>query len=1035
MTLFTKKISIPNKNKQSSSEDEEGSLKKEENNIKEEKSPLKERKNLEGKLTEIKHEGEEREAERLAEKLNLPYINLDLIPIDSNDLTILTKEKAKKGNLLVIRKAGSILQLAIKNPEDPETSQIVKELQDQGFECQLIIVSLASLRKNWARYDLITPKAVSLKGVFIIQEKELKEFEKSLQTIQELKKTISTFSTTRLLTIIMAGAIEMGASDIHFEPGKEGIRLRYRIDGLLQDITDFPTKAYRFSLSRIKTLSGMLLNVNEVSQDGRFTIKIMEDDKETLRSIDMRVSVLPSGYGESVVMRLLGLGAIELDLTDLGFGPELFEIAKGQITRPNGMVLTTGPTGSGKTTTLYACLNHINKPSTKIITVEDPIEYKLKGITQTQISKREGQTFIHALKTVVRQDPDILMIGEIRDEESANIAIQSALTGHLVFSTIHTNDAAGAVPRLIEMKIKPFLIPAALNLVIAQRLVRRLCPHCKESYEPSAELIKNTKKIFSLISPKSGVDIPKKLSTFYKAKGCKKCHGLGYQGRIGVFELFTVNDAIEKLILEQATSYELRAKAMEEGMLTLMQDVMLKVAEGVTSIEEVQRVIGSPQYIEQLYGRAIMSMLSRALVIDDEIFEWSQSIALGDEKIQEKLNQVRTDDLIKWIIAISLKLKATDIHFEAEETNLIIRLRIDGSLEKVAQIAKELFLSAVAQIKELAGMKIDVHKKAQDGRFKIECPDEQVYDTRVSVIPSGYGESVIIRLLRPDIAVLSLEQLGVRPELLKDLEEVIKSPNGIIFVTGPTSAGKTTTLYSILSQLNRPETKIFTIEDPIEYRLSGIIQTQVDREEGYTFFEALRALLRQNPNIIMVGEIRDPETAQSAVQASLTGHLVLTTLHTNSAVEAIQRLTNLNIRIGDISSSTKAIVAQRLVKKLCPHCKKEHKISPETLEKIKKELKEMPALYQKQIKEIKVYQPGKCEKCNQKGYDGQIGVFEILITDQEIKKNILSSASPEQIEELAKSKGMLTLYQDGLLKVLEGITTLEEIERVIGQRY
>jgi len=996
-------------------------------------SSLKSKEDLEKRLSEIKREEEEDKAKHLGEKLNLPYVNLDLIPVDSNDLNILAKEKSEKGNILVIRKIGKNLQLAVKNPDGSQTKEIIKELEDQGYKCSLVVVSSSSLRKKRLRYELIATKLVSIKSALVIQEEELKEFEKSLQTIQELKETINTLSTTRLLTIIMAGAIKMGASDIHFEPAKESIRLRYRIDGLLQDITDFPINAYRFSLSRIKTLSGMILNVNEISQDGRFSVKIMNKGK-SVKNIDIRVSILPSGYGESIVMRLLGLGAIELDLIDLGFGPELFEIVKGQITRPNGMVLTTGPTGSGKTTTLYACLNNVNKSSTKIITVEDPIEYRLKGITQTQISERKGQTFLQALKTVVRQDPDILMIGEIRDEESANIAIQSALTGHLVFSTIHTNDAAGAVPRLIEMKIKPFLIPAALNLVIAQRLVRRLCPHCKESYKPSAELIKSTKKIFSLISPKSGIDIPKKLSAFYKAKGCEKCYGLGYQGRIGIFELFTVNDAIEKLILKQATSYELRAKAMEEGMLTLMQDVMLKVAEGITSIEEVQRVIGSPQYIEQLYGRAIMSMLSRALVIDEEIFEWSQSIALGDEKIQEKISQARIDDLIKWIIAISLKLKATDIHFEAEETNLIIRLRIDGSLEKVAEIAKELFLSTVAQIKELAGMVIDVHKKAQDGRFKIECPDEKVYDTRVSVIPSGYGESIIIRLLRPDIAVLSLEQLGVRPELLKDLQKIIKSPNGIIFVTGPTSAGKTTTLYSIISQLNRPETKIFTIEDPIEYRLSGIIQTQIDKEEGYTFFEALRALLRQNPNIIMLGEIRDSETAQSAIQASLTGHLVLTTLHTNSAVEAIQRLTNLDIRIGDISSSTKAIVAQRLVKKLCPYCRKEQKISPETLERIEKELKQMPALYQKQIKEIKIYKPDKCEKCNQRGYKGQIGIFEILITDQEIKKSILSSASPEQIEELARNKGMLTLYQDGLLKAIEGITTLEEIERVIGQR-
>ena len=346
---------------------------------------------------------------------------------------------------------------------------------------------------------------------------------------------------------------------------------------------------------------------------------------------------------------------------------------------------------------------------------------------------------------------------------------------------------------------------------------------------------------------------------------------------------------------------------------------------------------------------------------------------------------------------------------------------------------KELFLPVVAKIKDLAGMEIDVHQRTQDGRFKIDYPDGQSYDTRISVIPSGYGESVIIRLLRSDIDVLTLKQLGLRTESLKIIQKIIKSPNGIIFVTGPTSAGKTTTLYSILSQLNRPEVKIFTIEDPIEYRLKGIIQTQINREENYTFLEALRALLRQNPNIIMIGEIRDKETAQAAIQASLTGHLVLTTLHTNSAVEAVQRLNTLSIGVDDISSSLRAIIAQRLVRKLCQKCKKEIKIPSETLTKIKKELKKIPTSYKQEIKKIKLYQPGKCKECNQRGYNGQMALFEILTADDEIKEKIRASVGPTELEKLARKKGMVTLYQDGLLNVLNGLTSLDEIERVTGE--
>lgn len=988
-------------------------------------------KKLKEKLTEIQHQEEEETAQRLAEKLNLPYLNLAITPIDSDSLAILDKEKSEAGELLVIRRYGRVLRLAVKNPNNPQTDRIIKELQKQGYQCRLFIVSLTSLKTGWKRYELTTFKAVPIRGILTIQKKELEEFKKALQTIQQLKKAISNLSTSRLLSIIMAGAIKMKSSDIHFEPSKKDIKLRYRVDGLLQDVAGFPEKDYRFLLSRIKTLSDMLINVHDVSQDGRFTVRI-PDEEESVQDVDVRVSVLPSGYGESVVMRLLGLSIVKLNLPDLGIRPELLEVAKSQITRPNGMILTTGPTGSGKTTTLYTCLKYVNKPGNKIITVEDPIEYKLKGITQTQVSRRKGQTFAKAIKTVVRQDPDVLMIGEIRDKESANIAVQSALTGHLVFSTLHANDAASAVPRLIDIGVKPAFIPQTANLIIAQRLVRKLCPYCKKPYRPSDELIESTKKVFSLISPRSGIDIPKKISTFYKAQGCPKCHGLGYQGRVGIFEFFTVSESIEKMILEGATSYGLRTQAMQEGMITLMQDAMLRIAEGTTSIEEMQRVIGSPQYIEQLYGKAIMSMLTRSLIIGQEIIKWAKSLVLGDKKIQGKLNQVKIERLVEWLTAAALQLKATDIHLEAEEKIFKVRLRIDSVLEEVAQIPKELFLPVVAKIKELAGMKIGVHRRTQDGRFKIEYPDGQSYDTRVSVIPSGYGESVIMRLLRSDIGVLSLEELGFWPESLKTIQKIINSPNGIIFVTGPTSSGKTTTLYAILNKLNRPETKIFTIEDPIEYRLKGIIQTQIDKEENYTFLEALRALLRQNPNIIMLGEIRDMETAQAAVQASLTGHLVLTTLHTNNAVEAIQRLSGLNIKSADISSSLRAIIAQRLVRKLCPYCKKEIKISPEVLKKIKDELKQIPAIYKKGIKKIKLYQPGKCQKCNQRGFKGQIGLFEILVVDDEIREKLRDSISSTELAKIAKDKGMLTLRQEGILKALNGLTTLEEIERVAG---
>lgn len=547
---------------------------------------------LEEKLSRLKREEEEDKAKESAEKLGLPYVNLSLLPISSDDIVVLPEEKARKGKMAVIKKTGRSLKIAVNNPHLTKTAELIEELRQNGFECQLYIASLSGLQRAWQHYRFISrlSKEVSLRGVFIIRNEELKEFKKTLKTIHRLKKAISDISTTRLLTIILAGAVEMSASDIHLEPTKEKIRLRYRIDGLLQDITDFPPKAYQLLLSRIKTLSNLLLNVHDVSQDGRFSVKIKDNDK-IIQTIDVRVSILPSNQGESIVMRLLGISIAKLNLEQLGISKDSFGIIKEQISRPNGIILNTGPTGSGKTTTLYACLKYVNKPGTKIITVEDPIEYQLPGITQTQINKRKGRTFAAALRSVVRQDPDILMIGEIRDEESAAIAIQFALTGHLVFSTLHTNNAAGAIPRLISLKALPESMASSINLIIAQRLVRRLCPDCKKEYRPPKEIIKSIEKTLSNI-PLRAKSKPLKISKLYQPTGCLKCHGLGYQGRIGVFEFLVASEPIKKLIIGKAAGFEIEKEAKKQGMITLVQDGLLKVIEGVTSLEEVERVLG-----------------------------------------------------------------------------------------------------------------------------------------------------------------------------------------------------------------------------------------------------------------------------------------------------------------------------------------------------------------------------------------------------------------------------------------------------------
>ncbi|MBU1292405.1 GspE/PulE family protein [Patescibacteria group bacterium] len=552
-------------------------------------------KQLQDTLSELKHKEEEDQAKELAEKLELPYINLVIAPISPNDLLILDKEKAQKGNLLVMKKVGKILHLAVKDPNNPQTQEVIKEFQEQGFECKFFIVSSTSLENGWAKYKLaLTPqKDAPIWGVFDIKKEDSDKIKDSLKTVQDIQKEIKNLSTSQLLSLILIGSIKMEASDVHLEPEKDKIRIRYRIDGLLQDIAEFPVKEYHFLVSRIKTLSDMIINITDISQDGRFTAKFNG------KTVDLRVSVLPSNYGESIVMRLLSISTIKLNLDELGIRPELFETIKSQINRPNGMILVTGPTGSGKTTTLYSCINYINKPGNKIITVEDPVEYRLKGITQTPISHRKGQTFAKSLKSIVRQDPDVLMLGEIRDQESAEIAIEFALTGHIVFSTIHTNEAAGAIPRLFGMKISPDSLASSLNLIIAQRLVRKLCPDCKEKYKASPEIVEAMKKILSSISRKSGLKIPEKIPQLYKAKGCEKCHGLGYKGRLGVFELLTVDDEIKKIILTKIASFEIQDKAQKQGMITLIQDAVLRVIEGITSLDEVERIVGSIKLAEK----------------------------------------------------------------------------------------------------------------------------------------------------------------------------------------------------------------------------------------------------------------------------------------------------------------------------------------------------------------------------------------------------------------------------------------------------
>lgn len=414
-------------------------------------------------------------------------------------------------------------------------------------------------------------------GEVEISESVIKEVREEVKHIPSLRKKIESSldkNTTEILGVILIGAINLGASDIHIEPEEDKVQFRARIDGMLQDILEIDTEKYRGLLSRIKLLSKLKLNVSDRPQDGRFSIVIGENE------IEIRTSVLPAENGESIVLRILDPKNL-IDLEALGLRKDLSEIFNKELKKPNGMIIVTGPTGSGKTTTLYAFLKKINNPEIKIITLEDPIEYHLDGVSQTQVDAKKGYDFASGLRSIMRQDPDVVLVGEIRDLETAKTALQAALTGHLVFTTLHTNDAAGTIARLQALGEKAINISPAINMAIAQRLVRKVCKKCVKFEKATPEELKIIKGEIK--------NIPQDLK-IAKIKGCDQCNKTGYKGRVSIFEALVVDDEIEKFILISPSIVALRDLAIKKGMTTVRQDGFMKVIEGLTTIEEVERV-------------------------------------------------------------------------------------------------------------------------------------------------------------------------------------------------------------------------------------------------------------------------------------------------------------------------------------------------------------------------------------------------------------------------------------------------------------
>ncbi len=553
--------------------------------------PEEQNEDLRVRLAKLRKEGEERAAQRLAATLNIPYADLSKVPVALDAIRLLDEKEAKDARVATIELNAHAVALAAADPEGSAVKRVAEELRGKNYEVKMVVISPSSLEAAWGFYKFIKPPEQDITGKINISKERLDELHGKLHSLDDVHGAIgaidfNAFSPQALIEVVLAGATALRASDIHTEAEKEHAKVRFRIDGLLHDIyNDIPAHAYQAFVSRIKLLSEMKLNVRTIAQDGRFTIGL--GGKE----VEMRVSVIPAEFGETIVMRILDPTATMVSLPDLGLRADNFALVKKQLERPNGLILNTGPTGSGKTTTLYAFLRTMNDPTVKIITLEDPIEYRIEGVEQTQVNDEAGYTFANGLRAIVRQDPDVILVGEVRDLETADIAMQAALTGHLVLSTLHTNDAVGAVPRLINLGVKAVSIGPALSLVIAQRLVRMLCPDCKKE----ATLDDATRKAIDALLAKlpAAVDrAPYKDYKIYEPVGCAACNKMGYKGRVGIFEFLQGGSDLEATILKEASEIALKEVAARQGMVTMQQDGILKVLEGKTTLDEVISVTG-----------------------------------------------------------------------------------------------------------------------------------------------------------------------------------------------------------------------------------------------------------------------------------------------------------------------------------------------------------------------------------------------------------------------------------------------------------
>jgi type IV pilus assembly protein PilB len=522
---------------------------------------------------------EEDITECLSQQFGVPSINLQHFEIDAGVIKLIPGDVARKYNILPVNKTGATITIAMADPTNVFAMDDIKFMT--GYNVEPVVASELGIKAAIDNY-YGTTSALELKKVMedlqTAESADLEVLEEDEEMdVNALADSAEEAPVVKLCNLILTDAIKRGASDIHIEPYEKEYRVRFRIDGILYEIMNPPLKLKDAMTSRMKILSKLDISEKRLPQDGRIKLKIKLEDKN--KELDFRVSVLPTLFGEKIVMRLLDKDNLRLDMTKLGFEQESLTRFEEAIFKPWGMVLVTGPTGSGKTNTLYSALSKVNSPEVNIMTAEDPVEFNLPGINQVQMKEQIGLNFAATLRSFLRQDPNIILVGEIRDFETAEIAIKAALTGHLVLSTLHTNDAPSTINRLMNMGIEPFLVATATQLIAAQRLVRRVCSQCKEVVDMAPQALLN-------IGYRK-----EEVGTFsvYKGRGCEKCNNTGYKGRVGLIEVMVIDDDIRDLILSGGTAIDIKRKAIENGMITLRRSGLVKIKEGITTVEEVVR--------------------------------------------------------------------------------------------------------------------------------------------------------------------------------------------------------------------------------------------------------------------------------------------------------------------------------------------------------------------------------------------------------------------------------------------------------------